>query len=155
MATGVYFTDQKLKNADSAFWRQNWYFLAENVFLYHFKSIWPIWTKITLNGGVLTNLHFWSSKYRYFDVFWVVFSNSKAIFSGTTTHIDLKLSGYMNNHKGCLQLAEFYKILFSLEVIAQNPPKIRYFGEFWSFKSKLEENEWSYGLEIFRVCSRW
>ena len=23
MATGVYFTDQKLKNADSAFWHQN------------------------------------------------------------------------------------------------------------------------------------
>ena len=90
----------------------------------------PYGPNTTLNRGVLTNLYFWSSKYRYFDVFWVVFSNSKAIFSGTTTYIDLKLSGYMNNHKGCLQLAEFYKILLSLEVIAQNPPKIRYFGEF-------------------------
>ena len=152
----MYFTDQKLKNADSAFWRQNWYFWQKTSFYTILIRFWlTIWTKITLNGGVLTNLHFWSSKYRYFDVFWVVFSNSKAISSGTTTHIDLKLSEYMNNHKGCLQLAEFYKILLSLEVIAQNPPKIRYFGEFWPFKSKLEENEWLYGLEIFRVCSRW
>ena len=39
MATGVYFTDQKLKNADSAFWRQNCNFLAENVFEYRLKLI--------------------------------------------------------------------------------------------------------------------
>ena len=28
------------------------------------------------------------------------------------------------------------------------------FDEFWQFKSKFEENEWSYGRETFRVCSR-